>query len=153
MPIELRPLDDTNWRPLARLSRTLTWEQTQYVAHNAYTILEAMHDPDHLVVRGAYDGDEPVGLVMWADIRDEEPNSYYIVRLMVAGPHQGKGYGRAIMQQVIDLLKDAPGCEKLYISFMPENAVARALYASLGFEDTGRVDDGEVIYLLRMRQS
>lgn len=152
MPLELRPVDATNWQPLARLSHTLTWEQSQFVAHNAYTILEAMYDPDHLFVRGVYDGEDPIGLVMWADIRDEEANAYYIVRLMVAGTHQRKGYGRAIMMQVISLLRDAPGCEKLYISFMPENAVARRLYADLGFEDTGRVDEGEVVYLLKMKQ-
>ncbi len=152
MPLELRPLDKSNWRPISRLSRTLTWEQSQFVAHNAASMLEAIYDPEHLTVRGVYLDDEPVGLVMWADIRDQEPKSYYIVRLMVAGPHQRKGYGRAVMEQVIDRLRDAPECEKLYISFDPRNDAARKLYESLGFEDTGRLEDDEVVYRLRMRQ-
>jgi diamine N-acetyltransferase len=152
MSLELRPVGKDTWRPISRLSRTLTWEQSKFVAHNAASMLEAIYDPEHLTVRGVYLDDEPIGLVMWADIRDEEPNAYYIVRLMVAGPHQRKGYGRAIMQQVISLLKQAPECEKLYISFDPANDAARSLYASLGFEDTGRLEDDEVVYLLRMKQ-
>jgi diamine N-acetyltransferase len=152
VPLELRPIDKSNWRQIARLSRTLTWEQTQFVAHNAVSILDAIYDPEHVTVRGVYLDDEPIGLVLWADIRDEYPNSYGIGRLMVAGTHQRKGYGRAIMQQVIDLLKALPDCHNIYISFDPANDAARNLYASLGFEDTGTIEEDEIVYRLRVKQ-
>jgi diamine N-acetyltransferase len=152
LPLELRPIDKSNWRPISRLSRTLTWEQSKFVAHNAASILEAIYDPDHVTVRGVYLDDEPIGLVLWADVRDEYPNSYGIGRLMVAGTHQRKGYGRAIMEQVIDVLKTLPDCDNIYISFDPANDVARKLYASLGFEDTGLIEEGEVVYRMRVKQ-
>jgi diamine N-acetyltransferase len=79
---------------------------------------------------------------------DSNPRQYWIVRLMVSQNHQGRGYGRAIMQQVIEELKQEPDCDAIHISFVPENEGARALYASLGFVDTGRVEDGETVYKL-----
>ena len=40
--------------------------------------------------------------------------------------------------------------QRIYISFEPENAIAKALYESLGFVPDGRVLYGEVVYYLAL---
>jgi diamine N-acetyltransferase len=70
---------------------------------------------------------------------------------MVDEQHQGQGYGRAAMQEVISRLKATPDCTEIKISFVPENSVAERLYRSLGFQHTGLVIDGETVLRLPIR--
>jgi diamine N-acetyltransferase len=150
MAIRLEPITKDNWRAAIRLD--VAAEQKRFVAPNYYSIIEAHFEPDNLKSRAAYDGDELVGYTMYGYDADSNPRRYWIVRLMVNHELQGHGYGRAIMQQVIEDLKQQPGCDAIYISFVPENEVARALYSSLGFIDTGTVEDGETVYKLPLSQ-
>ncbi len=159
--ITLREIDKTNYRVIGRLSHTLSPEQQTWVAHNAMSMMDAHYgfgdDRVKLTVRGIYADDEPVGLVLWGSfpegfpaVTDQTGVQWWVVRLMTAAAHQGKGYGRAAMQYIIDDVRSR-GAEALYISFVPGNDVARKLYESLGFVDTGEVDDGEVVYRLDLK--
>ena len=74
--------------------------------------------------------------------------SYWLIRLMIAAEHQGKGHGRAAMLQAIQLIRGQPGCSSISLSFGPENTTAERLYASLGFEPTGEILEGETVYRL-----
>lgn len=150
MQIRLEPINKDNWRKAIRLN--VADEQKGFVAPNYYSIIEALFEPDNLKSRAAYDGDEMVGYTMYGYDPDTNPRRYWIVRLMVSQQQQGKGYGRAIMQQIMEDLKQQPGCDAIYISFAPENDVARALYSSLGFADTGTVEDGEIVYKLMVSE-
>lgn len=69
---------------------------------------------------------------------------------MVSEENQGKGYGRAGMEALIELLEEKPGCDEIYISWVPENIAAENLYESLGFVKTGEIDDGEIIARLEL---
>ena len=42
----------------------------------------------------------------------------------------------------------AQGHDKIYLSYEPENVVGAQFYASLGFRETGRIDDGEIVVCL-----
>ncbi len=64
----------------------------------------------------------------------EERKQHWI---LVAAEHQGRGYGRAAMQLLIERMRAIPDCCQIFISYEPENEVARGLYASLGFVVTG----------------
>lgn len=146
MTITLKKITKDNYRPIAKLSNTLTPQQQKWVAPNAISILDAFYYP-HLEVRGVYADDIPVGLVMWGYEVDEK--RWWIVRMMIAQPEQGKGYGRAAMQQVIDLVRASQG-DTLYISFVPDNDPARILYESLGFVSANEVIEGETVYRLTL---
>ena len=52
------------------------------------------------------------------------------------------------MQEALRRLKAKPDLRELLISFAPSNIVARTLYESLGFVDTGRIEDGELVFRL-----
>jgi diamine N-acetyltransferase len=90
-----------------------------------------------------YQEDEPVGFAMWAfDIEEE---SYWIGGLVIGAEHQGKGYGRAAMEALLDHLAAQPGYREAALSCNPENTVARRLYVSLGFVETGERVDDEIV--------
>jgi diamine N-acetyltransferase len=63
--------------------------------------------------------------------------------------YQGRGYGRAAMEEIIRQLRDRSDRQEIFTSYEPDNHVAAKLYRSLGFEDTGRVENGELVVCLR----
>jgi diamine N-acetyltransferase len=56
-----------------------------------------------------------------------------ILRLMIDRAHQGKGYGRAALVEVIRRLRLEPDVEMVVTSHRHDNAVVAALFRSLGF--------------------
>jgi len=85
------------------------------------------------------DGDDVAGFVMTAP--DHTEDSTWIGGLVVDAGRQGRGIGRAALEQLIAM---HPG--PLAISYRAENEVARGLYAALGFAETGEtLDNGELI--------
>lgn len=149
MTVELREVTKHNWEQVVKLP--LSEEQRKFVAPNWYSLLEAAYESETLTARAAYDGFTLVGFTMYG--YEDEARQYWVDRLMVSTEHQRKGYGRAIMQQVIGIHKLNPDCKALFISFEPENHVAQALYESLGFQDTGQIRWDEKVYRLSLEET
>ena len=97
------------------------------------------------------DGDNVVGFVMldW----DEAERCADVWRFMIAHEMQHKGYGRKAMQAAIELIKDAGKFDAVYLDYVPGNTSARELYYSLGFRETGKMEDGEIIMRLPLTDS
>ena len=90
----------------------------------------------------------PIGFLMIGygandeDFEGEDPafvemvkKSYCLWRFMIDKRYQRKGYGRKAMQLALDYIKTFP-CGKAdacWLSYEPENEVAKKLYASFGF--------------------
>ena len=121
--------------------------QDRFVAPNAVSIAQAHFEPKAWF-RAIYAGDEPVGFVMLYDDPDEA--RYYLWRLMLADGSQRKGYGRRAMEQVIEYVRTRPNAEYLYTSYVPLPGGPGDFYHKLGFEDTGDVDEGEVVCRLAL---
>ena len=68
---------------------------------------------------------------------NEEQKNYVARSFMIDKNYQRKGYGRAAMQQALELVRSFPCGESEYcwISYEPENEAARNLYLSFGFEE------------------
>ena len=149
MTISLRPITKDNWWPVARLK--VTDAQRNFVADNTYSLLQAHYEPEYkLTPLGIYEDETPVGFVMYGQYVYEGQPWWAIWRLMIDVQHQRKGYGRAAILQTIERMKTTIGCNEVYISFVPANVEAKGLYTSLGFEDTGIVDEDEVVYRLKL---
>jgi diamine N-acetyltransferase len=146
--VTLVEITKDNWRKIARLSDRLSETQRRYVAHNAISMLDQYYEPENLYQFGVYHEDAPIGYVLYGI--DPDTQQWWIVRVMIATDQQGKGYGAAVMQQLIAIIKAKPGCDAIYISFVPENGVARKLYERLGFVDTGKIEDGEAVFRLAL---
>lgn len=141
--VKLKDVTAKNWRAVTRLK--LASDQKHLVAENSDSIAEAKLDPDARP-RAVYVGDEPVGFLMY-DASEEEALIY---RLMIDRRHQGKGYGRAALVLAINEIKALPNISKIAISYMPNNEVAKAFYASLGFKEAGLDEDGEMVSKLTL---
>lgn len=136
MPIELRTIDRSNLRSILKLK--VSDDETDFVAPNAYSISEAYVEED-LHPRAIYAHSNLVGFVMYGKWHGAD--SYWITRLMIAPEHRGRGYAKLAIQEAIGNLFSKPDCKKISISFTPNNQPARALYQSLGFIETGKIED------------
>ncbi len=145
--ISLRDINKQNWRTIARLSDQLSEEQRKFVAHNAISMLDYHYDQDTLGQKAIYIDDTPVGYVLYG-IDEQDATTWWIIRLMIAPAYQGRGVGRSAMQQIIAMLRLMPNCRAIDISFVPANKGAKHLYEQLGFKDTGKVEDGEIVFRL-----
>ena len=142
--ITLKPITTENWGECVRLN--VRDDQTRFVASNVYSLAESAFEPEsHLIPLGVYDGETMVGFVMYGRPHFEGRDLWFIFRLMVDLAHQGKGYGRAAMQEVIKMIVAQPDCDEIYVSYEPENSVAAKLYKSLGFIDEGKMIEDEVL--------
>ena len=128
--IEFRELTRKNFHQLIDLR--VTPEQEAFVASNLYSVAESRVCPE-CVPLGVYDGETPVGFVMYGfDPREEAP---YIYRVMVDRQHQSKGYGRQIMTALLERVRamaDAVWAPELPASQRdPLLEAARKRYAAL----------------------
>jgi diamine N-acetyltransferase len=138
--IELRDVDAHNWRACADLEVAL--EQRDFVSPVArYLCLCHYGDVWHPLA--VYAGDEVVGFAMWAV--DPGDRSGWMGGFVIDRTRQRKGYGRATVVALMRRLLETEGCDSCALSYSPENAVARALYASLGFVETGEQEGDELV--------
>ena len=145
MAVELRPITRDNLWAVVDLK--LHPGQEGFVADNVDSIANAYVEPT-FVPLAVYAGDELVGFAMYG--QHPRTGAWWLIRLMIDREHQGKGYGRAASEAVITMMAEGVGCEEIVTSFVPENAAAARLYASLGFRPTGEIEDGEPLVRLRL---
>ncbi|MET9593628.1 GNAT family N-acetyltransferase [Streptomyces sp. NPDC006516] len=138
--VTLREVTDDNWRVVADVAPLDS--QRAYVPALAarYLLLTMREDTWNSL---AVHADElPLGHVMWA--RDED-GSYWIGGMLIDGPEQGRGVGRAAVRTLTAWLAGREGCEVVRLSYDPANTGAAALYTSLGFRPNGAFEDDEVV--------
>ncbi len=131
--------------------------QRNFVAENIYSLAEAyanIAEDKYAQPFGIYDGETPVGFLMIGfDMADEEADrekypvitgNYLIWRFMIDKNHQKKGYGKAAMKLALDFIRTWPCGEAEYcwLSYEPENEVARRLYESFGFVEAEKMPEG-----------
>ena len=137
--------------------------QKEFVAANDVSIIEAyttITANGFAFPFGIYDGKTPVGFMMigydsadyWEDAPDIARENYSLWRLMIDENYQKKGFGREAVALGLDFIKSFP-CGKsecCWLSYEPENEVARQLYRSFGFVETGDMVGGEIIAVLKL---
>ncbi len=137
--VQLTLVDVTadNWRDVADLAPRD--DQRRFVPALAarYLLLGIFGDTWHNL--GAFDGDEAVAHVMWGV--DDTDGSRWIGGLLVDAAHQGRGVGRRVVELLLERLDPDRG--PIRISYHPDNQASRALFAGLGFVDTGEWEDDE----------
>jgi diamine N-acetyltransferase len=152
LKVILEPIDRSNFLKLFHMQ--LRPEQSTFVTPPRWTLARCYvrffgDNFEHLphLIRA---GDEVVGYATTAC----DPNSadnYWIDDIMIAAEHQGKGYGRAAMVEVLKMIVARYlRCRAVQLTCFRTNTNAAALYVSLGFEPTGEVDEefGEPNYRL-----
>jgi diamine N-acetyltransferase len=144
--ISLREITDANRVEVELLGTTS--DQGSYVAGVAESLLEAVAIPAarpwH---RAVYAGHEPVGFVMISDgIPDGYPQylgPYYLWRLLIDARRQGRGFGTAALDLVVEYVRTRPNAHALLTSVVPGPASPIGFYLQYGFSRTGEMFDGE----------
>ena len=150
---ELRLVTIKNWQSLIKLK--VREDQTGFVASNLYSIAQAQFGDEYeghwdLYPFGIYEGEVPVGFLMYGVNFDHPSQQAFIQRLMVDEKFQGKGYGRFAIQKMIEIFRADDRIAEVGISYEPHNEGARKLYASAGFVETGRMIEGETEAVLKL---
>ena len=144
--VRLQPVTDALRSRIAALE--LAPGQENLVADNASSLEEADEDEDARP-RAVFAGDELVGFLMY-DATSDGDNAL-IYRFMIDRAFQGRGYGKAALQLVLDEIAALDHIRRISICYEPENDGARQLYAKAGFVEDGIDEDGEMIAHLDLR--
>ena len=155
--IELRKITFDNFDECIKLEPKA--EQKSFVASNLCSLAEAyvaLTNKECIPMPYAiYNNETMVGFLMLSygeAYENKDETAYWVWRLMIDKGYQGKGYGREAMKNALELIKTFPHGEAstVYLSYELENAVAKALYGSLGFVETGKIEDGEMVAKLTL---
>ena len=140
--VSLRPVDAGSWRDVARL--TIAAGQERFVASPTYYLALCAYGDvwKPMSVHDAGTG-EVVGFLMWGV--DDSDGSCWLGGVLIGAEHQGHGVGRAAIVEALRVLQPVERSAGFALAYHPDNSVARSLYTSLGFAETGEVDDDEVV--------
>lgn len=150
MGITLRDIDTTNWTKCIFLTTDPDnnhYLLEEYVASNAVSLAQSKIEPGW-ITKAIYHEDTMVGFTMYGFPEDEQ--IFAICRLMIDHRYQRQGFGRKALELIIEEMTKNEDCSEIYISFEPENLAAKKLYGELGFEDTGRIVEDEILYCLQV---
>ena len=159
--LKLERVNGKNVWELLKLS--VTEAQRDFVAPNDVSIIEAyaaITANGCAFPFGIYDGDAPVGFLMigfdvddnWEDAPEIARGNYNLWRLMIDRASQNRGCGKEAVRLALDFIRSFPcgPAEYCWLSYEPENEVARRLYGSFGFAETGEMDGEECIAVLKL---
>ncbi|MEQ6353998.1 GNAT family N-acetyltransferase [Lysinibacillus sp. M3] len=97
-----------------------------------------------------------VGFLMYIYTLDHESfenevfygkKSYFIWHIMIDMSYQGKGYGKLAFEKMLMDIETMPNGEAEYVTlfYRTSNVIAKTLYASFGFVDTGIIQDNSML--------
>lgn len=144
--VHLERVTKFNWKECSKLF--VADNQTAFVPSNLYSIAESQFYPD-AVPLAIYCENQIVGFIMYG--RDETSHKWKVFRLMVDAAHQGRGYARAALKQVIAEIFKQPDGSEIVICYHKSNEAACNLYAQLGFREQHTDDHDVVTALLLIR--
>lgn len=140
----LKKITNDNFHKVLKLQ--LLEGEDKFVANNYYSIAQAYVEKN-TSPRAIHHNDTVVGFTLYGQF-EEDKGDYWIARLMIDKNHRRKGFAEKAMLLAIAEMATKSDCDKIFISFVPENKEAEKLYEKLGFVDTQKRIDGEIVYVL-----
>ena len=151
MKIELRTIDEVNQEAVELLE--VTDHQRQYIATNKESLITAMEEEYRNIARpfAIYSDDQLVGFTMFAfELDSSDPNDrYWLWRFMIDKNLQGRGYGSAALEKIIEYFK-SHGADHILLSTKDTNTAALSLYHKYRFAETGEMNEEENILRLSL---
>ena len=140
--IELRAITEDNFIDAFNLK--LAPGQERFVSHPIRSLAQAYVYRDQCQPFGIYAGGEMVGYVMV--IYDWDVPEYDIWHMMIDASAQGRGYGGAALDRVLEYILTKPfgDSNRVALTCNRDNPLARKLYEGRGFAATGVEDEDEV---------
>ncbi len=118
----------------------------------ADSLKEAEGIPEIARPFAVYADGQMVGFTMFAfDEINDDPDRYRLWRLMIGGSFQGKGYGSAALEAIIEYFR-VNGADEITFSTKESNTSALGLYHKFGFKENGEMNGGEIVLKKPLRQ-
>jgi diamine N-acetyltransferase len=150
--VALRPITDSNREAVEALR--VSDAQQRFVSTVAGSLLEAAEEPNGRALYWAvYDDETPVGFVMISDeVGAPGYIPHFLWKLLIDERYQGRGYGTATLDLVVEYFRRRPGVDVLSTSAGQGDGSPIGFYERYGFERTGEiVFDDEVLLQLDLR--
>jgi len=97
-----------------------------------------------------YDDDIIIGFLMYNNYPEGTTNDKYWIRVLIIDKkYQKRGYGKMVMEKIIDEIKKDKKYNKINLCVERDNNIALGLYKSLGFNFDGRVFGNQPVMELK----
>lgn len=142
--IHLVDIDPGNWR----LGLTVSESQKNYVS-DSYAMLARAYAYREQRSKAfvIYNDETPVGMGLYYDL--PELDCFDLSQLFVDERYQGRGYGKAATQLILDAMKQDGKYNKVDLCYIEGNDAAKNLYEQFGFVEIDR-DENEIILELKL---
>ncbi len=135
--VELRDITKENIEQVLRLS--IFEEQEGFVSSTAYSLAQAWVYRSTAFPFAIYCDETLVGFVMLGYY--EQKHQHTLWKFLIDRQYQGNGYGRKALMLAIRYLIENFDVKEVFTGVAFGNDIARSLYRSVGFKETGEVDD------------
>jgi len=142
--VELIDITPDNWRPGLKVSE----DQRRYVSDSAGIFARAYAFREYrsrAFLIYAPDIGATVGIGLYHDF--PELDCYDLSQLFIDERYQGRGYGKAAVRVIPDVLKADGKYDRVSLCYVDGNTAAVRLYEGFGFAETMREDDEIVMEL------
>ena len=138
--VELREITKENYEE--SLCLKVADSQKAFVSSTVHSLAQAWVYYDTAFPFAIYADDTMVGFIM---LGYYEAGGYYTLwKLLIDEKYQNRGYGKKALRLGIDYLVNRFRVKEIYTAYYESNRIARNLYASVGFCETGEIAGTEV---------
>lgn len=138
--VELREITKENYEECLCLK--VADSQKAFVSSTVHSLAQAWVYYDTAFPFAIYADDTMVGFIM---LGYYEAGGYYTLwKLLIDEKYQNRGYGKKALRLGIDYLVNRFRVKEIYTAYYETNRIARNLYASVGFCETGEIAGTEV---------
>jgi diamine N-acetyltransferase len=139
MNVQLQPITRKNWEEALALQ--VKEVQRNFTPSVAVSLAKIAIKPDGDDVTylpfGIYENEQMVGFIMHA-YEPATSNMYWINGFLIDEKHQGKGYGKAALLEMVRWITERfKECREIRLTVHKDNTAARNLYERFGFRPTG----------------
>lgn len=136
--ISIKPVTKDNIDELLTLK--ICDDQKTFVSTVAESLAQAYVYGETAYPFAVCEDEKIVGFIMMAYY--EAKHYYTLWKFLIDKDHQHQGIGKEALRLGIDFLKERFQVSEVYTGVVPENAVAKRLYGSVGFKPTGLFEFG-----------
>ncbi|MBS5842515.1 MAG: GNAT family N-acetyltransferase [Clostridiales bacterium] len=135
--VELREITSANLDDVLNLQ--IFEYQDKFVSSTAHALAQAYVYHETAFPFAIYAGDTLVGFIMLGYYKSR--NQYTLWKFLIDKQYQKKGYGKEALMRGIAYLKEKFNVREIYTGVLLGNEIAKHLYKSVGFVETGIIED------------
>ncbi len=135
--VELKEITKANLVDILNLK--ILEHQEEFVSSAAHSLAQAWVYRETAFPFAIYADSTVVGFIMLGYY--ECKNQYTLWKFLIDKQYQNKGYGKKALKLAVKYLIENFNVNEIFTGVAFKNSVARDLYYSIGFRETGKTDD------------